>query len=307
MSRRWPGSSEPLNTDGDRVGERVVGFTVGARGRTGGRCTAITSESAQHDIISRRIESPVARNPSDRLRPRDHQHSAGAGSPVLPVSLDARRRHHRARAGRRLVAVKNVTVNEEFFQGHFPGTPLMPGVLMLESLSQAAALLLLQREDGPPNARVYLRGVNDAKFRRQVVPGDRLRLEVTLGRQRRVARAGAGDGVSWATRSSPSASCCSASMPDRDRDRPVGDRPPRGPDRRGHDRSGRTPSIGPHVRIGAGCRDRRVGGHRRLDRDRRRHGDLSRSPRSASCRRTSSSRARRRGWSSASATSSASS
>ena len=87
-------------------------------------------------------------------------------------------------AGARLVAVKNVTVNEEFFQGHFPGTPLMPGVLMLESLSQAAALLLVQKGDRAPNTRVYLRGVNDAKFRRQVVPGDRLRLEVSLGRRR---------------------------------------------------------------------------------------------------------------------------
>ena len=86
--------------------------------------------------------------------------------------------------GRRLVALKNVTVNEEFFQGHFPGAPLLPAVLMIESLSQVAAILLLQRADALPNARVYLRGVNDAKFRRQVVPGDRLRLEVTLGRQR---------------------------------------------------------------------------------------------------------------------------
>ena len=86
--------------------------------------------------------------------------------------------------GRRLVAVKNVTVNEEFFQGHFPGVPLMPGVLMLESLSQVAAILLLQRDDAPPNTRVYLRGINGAKFRRQVVPGDRLRLEITLGRRR---------------------------------------------------------------------------------------------------------------------------
>jgi UDP-N-acetylglucosamine acyltransferase len=86
--------------------------------------------------------------------------------------------------GRRVVAVKNVTVNEEFFQGHFPGAPLLPAVLMLESLTQVATILLLQRADAPPNARVYLRGVNDAKFRRQVVPGDRLRLEVTLGRRR---------------------------------------------------------------------------------------------------------------------------
>jgi UDP-N-acetylglucosamine acyltransferase len=86
--------------------------------------------------------------------------------------------------GKRLVAIKNVTVNEEFFQGHFPGAPLLPAVLMLESLLQVAALLLLQREDAPPNTRVYLRGVNDAKFRRQVVPGDRLRLEISMGRRR---------------------------------------------------------------------------------------------------------------------------
>jgi UDP-N-acetylglucosamine acyltransferase len=86
--------------------------------------------------------------------------------------------------GRRLVAVKNVTVNEEFFPGHFPGAPLLPAVLMLEALAQVAAILLLHRDGGRPDTRVYLRGVNDAKFRRQVVPGDRLRLEISLGRRR---------------------------------------------------------------------------------------------------------------------------
>src|SRR5205814_6820653 len=83
--------------------------------------------------------------------------------------------------GRRLVAFKNVTVNEEFFQGHFPGAPLLPAVLMLESLTQVASLLLLQRAGERPTSRVFLRGVNDARFRRQVVPGDRLRLEISLG------------------------------------------------------------------------------------------------------------------------------
>jgi UDP-N-acetylglucosamine acyltransferase len=84
--------------------------------------------------------------------------------------------------GRRIVAVKNVTVGEPFFQGHFPGTPLMPGVLMIESLTQVAALLLIGAE--PDMARAWLRGVDNAKFRRQVVPGDRLELEVSLGRRR---------------------------------------------------------------------------------------------------------------------------
>ena len=85
--------------------------------------------------------------------------------------------------GRRIVAVKNVTVGEEFFQGHFPGTPLMPGVLMIESLTQVATLLLLAGGDRP-SGRAWLRAVENAKFRRQVVPGDRLRLEISLGRRR---------------------------------------------------------------------------------------------------------------------------
>ena len=82
--------------------------------------------------------------------------------------------------GRRIVAVKNVTVNEEYFQGHFPGLPLMPGVMMIEALVQVATLLLLSEEDGNGSVAAVLRGVNDAKFRRQVLPGDRLILEVTL-------------------------------------------------------------------------------------------------------------------------------
>jgi UDP-N-acetylglucosamine acyltransferase len=99
--------------------------------------------------------------------------------------------------GKRLVAVKNVTVGEDFFQGHFPGTPVMPGVLMIETLAQAAALLLVQSPlpDGAPAGRAFLRGVDNAKFRRQVIPGDRLRMEVTLGARRStLARAHA---IAW--------------------------------------------------------------------------------------------------------------
>jgi UDP-N-acetylglucosamine acyltransferase len=92
--------------------------------------------------------------------------------------------HHEP--GTRLVAVKNVSVNEDFFQGHFPGAPLMPGVLMIEALAQAATILVLDHDGG----QAFLRGVDRAKFRRQVVPGDRVTLEVSLTRRHRcLARA----------------------------------------------------------------------------------------------------------------------
>jgi UDP-N-acetylglucosamine acyltransferase len=95
------------------------------------------------------------------------------------VLVDAVTRHE---PGRRIVAIKNVTVNEEFFQGHFPGRPMMPGVLMIEALTQVATLLLAGCDT--EGRRAKLRGVENAKFRRQVVPGDRLELDVTMGRRR---------------------------------------------------------------------------------------------------------------------------
>jgi UDP-N-acetylglucosamine acyltransferase len=86
--------------------------------------------------------------------------------------------------GRRIKAVKNVTVNEDFFQGHFPGAPLMPGVLMIETLAQVATILLVHAPGGSAIAGAWLRGVDNAKFRLPVVPGDRLTLEVTMGPRR---------------------------------------------------------------------------------------------------------------------------
>ena len=106
--------------------------------------------------------------------------------------------------GRRLAAVKNVTVNEEYFQGHYPGTPLLPAVLTIEALAQVATLLLVEEHAG----HVALRGVNRAKFRRQVVPGDRLRLEVTLRASGAAPWSSSKAWRRWRARPWPKPSCC---------------------------------------------------------------------------------------------------
>jgi 3-hydroxyacyl-[acyl-carrier-protein] dehydratase len=81
---------------------------------------------------------------------------------------------------KRIVTIKNVTINESFFQGHFPGKPIMPGVLILESMAQSGGLLLLQEIPDRDQKLLYLASMNDVKFRRPVVPGDQLRVEVNI-------------------------------------------------------------------------------------------------------------------------------
>lgn len=81
--------------------------------------------------------------------------------------------------GVKATGIKNVTINEEFFQGHFPGQPIMPGVLMIEALAQVAGLLAF-RSGGAKGKAVYFLSIEKAKFRKPVVPGDQLRLEVTI-------------------------------------------------------------------------------------------------------------------------------
>ena len=81
--------------------------------------------------------------------------------------------------GVRIVGVKQVTINEHFFQGHFPGAPVMPGVLILEAMAQVGAVYALQQLEGRDDKLVLFSGLDNCRFRRPVVPGDTLRITVT--------------------------------------------------------------------------------------------------------------------------------
>jgi len=89
--------------------------------------------------------------------------------------------------GRRILALKNVSVNEPFFQGHFPHRPVMPGVLILEAMAQAAAVLVFKTLNARPDETsvYYYAGIDNARFKKPVVPGDQLVLEVTIVASRR--------------------------------------------------------------------------------------------------------------------------
>ena len=100
--------------------------------------------------------------------------------------------------GKRVVGIKNVTFNEEFFQGHFPGNPVMPGVLVLEAMAQVSGIALLGVVPDKEKKLLYLSGVDRCKFRRPVVPGDQIRFELEMlqfrGKTCRMKGAGFVDG-----------------------------------------------------------------------------------------------------------------
>jgi len=96
--------------------------------------------------------------------------------------------------GQRAVGVKNVSMGEPFFQGHFPDHPVMPGVLIVEALAQVGAVALLGLEENKGKIALFA-GIDGVRFKRQVVPGDVLRLEVVVGKMRR----GVGTGTATAT------------------------------------------------------------------------------------------------------------
>ena len=86
-----------------------------------------------------------------------------------------------------ITAIKNVTINEPFFEGHFPGQPIMPGVLIVEAMAQAAALLFRVDEDNQPSAEAtyYFVGIDKARFKRPVTPGDQLVMNIKIKRKMR--------------------------------------------------------------------------------------------------------------------------
>ncbi|GGG26276.1 3-hydroxyacyl-[acyl-carrier-protein] dehydratase FabZ [Lysinibacillus alkalisoli] len=91
--------------------------------------------------------------------------------------------------GKHAVGIKNVTANEEFFNGHFPNYPVMPGVLIVEALAQVSAVIMLMKEENKGQIGLFA-GIDKCRFKRQVVPGDQLRLEVTMTRTRgKIAKA----------------------------------------------------------------------------------------------------------------------
>ena len=96
--------------------------------------------------------------------------------------------------GNKIVAIKNVTVNENYFQGHFPAEAVMPGVLIIEALAQTGAVAILSKNEFKGKI-AYFAGIDKAKFRRKVIPGDILRLEVEITKLR--GRAGIGYGIAY--------------------------------------------------------------------------------------------------------------
>ena len=116
-------------------------------------------------------ENPVVYNIVDIMKLLPHRYPFLLVDRIIELSPPSR-----------VVGLKNVTMNEEFFQGHFPGAPVMPGVLILEAMAQVAGVLLYRElpEDVRSKKLIYFTGVESAKFRRPVMPGDQLRLEVEV-------------------------------------------------------------------------------------------------------------------------------
>jgi beta-hydroxyacyl-ACP dehydratase FabZ len=122
--------------------------------------------------------------------------SRGDGQPIVDAGQIMQYLPHRfpmllvdriveVESGKRIVGIKNVTINEPFFQGHFPGHPIMPGVLIIEAMGQVGGLLLMDSVQKPEDYVVYFMGLDNVKWRRPVVPGDQIVFELEMVQFRR--------------------------------------------------------------------------------------------------------------------------
>ena len=145
----------------------------GARWAASPRQIVAHKPSHRGTILAGSRTHQAGREGEHRVRHRRHHEG-----PAAPVSVLARRPDSRDRGGKRIVGLKNVTINEPFFQGHFPGHPIMPGVLIIEAMAQVGGMLLMGSVDDPETKVVYFMSLDNVKWRRPVKPGDQIRFEL---------------------------------------------------------------------------------------------------------------------------------
>jgi UDP-3-O-[3-hydroxymyristoyl] N-acetylglucosamine deacetylase/3-hydroxyacyl-[acyl-carrier-protein] dehydratase len=183
-------SKEPLRFPDEFVRHKILDllgdlFLLGAPIR--GHVVSIKSGHSSNVELVRRIRrnAEETRGPTLKLRARQPMQMSldiGAIQRIMPhrypfLLVD---RILELEENRRVVGVKNVTVNEPFFMGHFPNHPIMPAVLILEAMAQVGGVLLLSTVDSPEGKLVYFIGIDNAKFRKPVLPGDQIRFELEM-------------------------------------------------------------------------------------------------------------------------------
>jgi UDP-3-O-[3-hydroxymyristoyl] N-acetylglucosamine deacetylase / 3-hydroxyacyl-[acyl-carrier-protein] dehydratase len=182
-------NQEPLRFEDEFVRHKILDFLgdLSLLGRPArGHFLSVKSGHASNVRFVQRLAA--SEEPSSLLGPGS---TNGSGGPIqLDINAIQRIMPHRypfllvdrilSLDAQRVVGIKNVTINEPFFNGHFPGHPIMPAVLIIEAMAQCGGVLLLNSVDRPKERLVYFMGIDNAKFRKPVRPGDQLRFELTL-------------------------------------------------------------------------------------------------------------------------------
>jgi len=180
---------EPLRFEDEFVRHKILDFLgdLSLLGRPArGHFLSVKSGHASNVRFVQRLAA--SEEPGSLLGPGS---TNGSGGPIqLDINAIQRIMPHRypfllvdrilSLDAQRVVGIKNVTINEPFFNGHFPGHPIMPAVLIIEAMAQCGGVLLLNSVDRPKERLVYFMGIDNAKFRKPVRPGDQLRFELTL-------------------------------------------------------------------------------------------------------------------------------